>query len=99
MLTRSARARVFLLALATSCAAPSRPASPPAAPQQGRALPAVGEPPTQDYRVLVASESVDEIPVLRFGPGGIRVERKNRTGIMPGDVDGPHGVAVSPDGK
>jgi DNA-binding beta-propeller fold protein YncE len=99
MLTRSARARVFLLALATSCAAQSRTASPPAATQQGLALPAAVEPPTQDYLVLVASESVDEIAVLRFGPGGIRVERKNRTGIMPADVDGPHGVAVSPDGK
>ena len=49
--------------------------------------------------MLVASESVDEIAVVRFGPGGIRVDRRNRTGIMPADVDGPHGVAVSPDGK
>ena len=57
------------------------------------------EPPTQDYLVLVASESVDEIAVVRFGPGGVRIERKSRTGIMPADVDGPHGVAVSPDGK
>ena len=62
------------------------------------AKPAV-EPPTQDYLALVASESVDQIAVVRFGPAGIRIERTNTTGVMPADVDGPHGVAVSPDGK
>ena len=56
-------------------------------------------PPTQDYLALVASEAVDQIAVVRFGPAGIRIERTNLTGIMPADVDGPHGVAVSPDGK
>ena len=56
-------------------------------------------PPTQDYLVLVASEAVDQIAVVRYGPGGIHIERTNLTGIMPADVDGPHGVAVSPDGK
>jgi len=56
-------------------------------------------PPTQDYLALVASESVDQIAVVRFGPGGIRIDRTNTTGVMPADVDGPHGVAVSPDGK
>ena len=56
-------------------------------------------PPTQDYLALVASEAVDQIAVVRFGPSGIRVERTNTTGVMPADVDGPHGVAVSPDGK
>jgi DNA-binding beta-propeller fold protein YncE len=56
-------------------------------------------PPTQDYLALVASEAVDQIAVVRFGPTGIRIERTNLTGIMPADVDGPHGVAVSPDGK
>ncbi|MEO6529166.1 MAG: YncE family protein [Gemmatimonadaceae bacterium] len=56
-------------------------------------------PPTQDYLALVASESVDQISTIRFGPAGIRVEHTTTTGLMPADVDGPHGVAVSPDGK
>ena len=56
-------------------------------------------PPTQDYLVLVASEAVDQIAVVRFGPSGIRLERTATVGMMPADVDGPHGVAVSPDGK
>ena len=56
-------------------------------------------PPARDYLARVASESVDQIAIVRFGPSGIRVERTNTTGIMPADVDGPHGVALSPDGK
>ena len=55
--------------------------------------------PTQDYLAFVASEAVDQIAVVRFGPSGIRIERTATTGMMPADVDGPHGVAVSPDGK
>jgi DNA-binding beta-propeller fold protein YncE len=55
--------------------------------------------PDRDYLVFVGSEATDKIALVRFGPGGARVERENMTGIMPADVDGPHGVAVSPDGR
>jgi DNA-binding beta-propeller fold protein YncE len=97
MTTRFARARFGLLAVA-ACAAQT--AAPPAAPatQQGSVAQAV-QPPTQDYLALVASEAVDQIAVVRFGPSGIRIERASTVGVMPADVDGPHGVAVSPDGK
>src|ERR1043165_8130525 len=54
-------------------------------------------PPEQDYLVYVVSESSDKVSVIRLGPGGARLERRFETGIMPTDVDGPHGVAVSPD--
>ena len=99
MINRSARAAYVTLALASACAAQSRPRPPVTAIQQGSPAPHAVDPPTRDYYALVASESVDEIAVLRYGPGGIGIERKSRTGIMPADVDGPHGVAVSPDGK
>src|ERR1051325_1126495 len=56
-------------------------------------------PPEQDYLVYVVSESADKISLVRFGPQGIKVERSFGTGLMPTDVDGPHGVAVSPDKK
>jgi DNA-binding beta-propeller fold protein YncE len=56
-------------------------------------------PPEQDYLVYVVSESADKISLVRFGPNGIKVERSFGTGVMPADVDGPHGVAVSPDKK
>src|ERR671915_1954339 len=55
--------------------------------------------PDRDYLVFVSSEATDKIALVRFGPGGARVERESMTGIMPADVDGPHGVAVSPDGR
>jgi DNA-binding beta-propeller fold protein YncE len=98
MITRFARARFGILVVAAGCAAQTRVAPAAVATQQGKVAGAI-QPPTQDYLALVASESVDQIAVVRFGPGGIRIERTNTTGIMPADVDGPHGVAVSPDGK
>jgi DNA-binding beta-propeller fold protein YncE len=54
-------------------------------------------PPEQDYLVYVVSESTDKISLVRFGPAGAKVERSFGTGVMPTDVDGPHGVAISPD--
>jgi DNA-binding beta-propeller fold protein YncE len=54
-------------------------------------------PPTQDYLVYVVCESADKIVLLRFGPGGLKIESQTRTGLMPTDINGPHGIAVSPD--
>src|SRR3984893_147503 len=53
--------------------------------------------PAKDYFVYVVCESVDRIVLIRFGPGGAKVESQMRTGLMPMDINGPHGVAVSPD--
>ena len=55
--------------------------------------------PDQDYLVYVVSESSDKVSLVRFGPAGARVDRSFETGLMPTDIDGPHGVAVSPDKK
>jgi DNA-binding beta-propeller fold protein YncE len=63
---------------------------------QNSALPAQAGP-TQDYLVYVVCESVDKIVLIRFGPGGAHIESQMRTGLMPMDVNGPHGIAVSPD--
>jgi DNA-binding beta-propeller fold protein YncE len=52
-----------------------------------------------EYRVLVANESSDLISVVRFGPAGLEVERDLEVGLMPADLDGAHGVRVSPDGR
>ena len=59
----------------------------------------VPPPPTRDYHVYVASESADRVALVRFGPGGITIERERYVGSIPNEVAGPHGVAVSPDGK
>jgi DNA-binding beta-propeller fold protein YncE len=54
--------------------------------------------PDRDYRVIVVAEAVDEVSVIRFGPGGAHVERRHEVGLNRADPDGPHGVAVAPDG-
>ena len=62
-----------------------------------------GQAPERDYIVLVASEAVDLITRVRFGPGAgptlAKVEGTTKVGINPMDPDGPHGVALSPDGR
>jgi DNA-binding beta-propeller fold protein YncE len=53
--------------------------------------------PTQDYLVYLVCEAADKIVLIRFGPGGAHIENQTRTGLMPTDVNGPHGIVVSPD--
>ena len=53
--------------------------------------------PEKDYLVYVVSEAADKIALVRFGPNGARIDRQFDTGDMPIDIDGPHGIAVSPD--
>ena len=55
--------------------------------------------PDKDYLFYVVSEGADKIALVRFGPNGARVEREVDTGDMPIDIDGPHGIVVSPDRK
>ena len=53
--------------------------------------------PTQDYLVYLVCESADKVVLIRFGPNGAHIESQNHIGLMPMDVNGPHGVVVSPD--
>jgi DNA-binding beta-propeller fold protein YncE len=55
--------------------------------------------PENDYLVYVLPESADRISLIRFGPKGASIERDLSTGSMPADIDGPHGIAISPDKK
>src|SRR5437879_13277598 len=55
------------------------------------------EGPKQDYLVYVVCESADKIVLLRFGPKGLQIENQARTGLMPMDINGPHGIAILPD--
>jgi len=55
--------------------------------------------PDRDYLLYAGSEATDRIALIRFGPSGARVEREITVGIKPTDADGPHGIAVSPDGR
>jgi DNA-binding beta-propeller fold protein YncE len=53
--------------------------------------------PDKDYLFYVVSESADKIALIRFGPKGARVDHDLQTGDMPVDIDGPHGIVISPD--
>jgi DNA-binding beta-propeller fold protein YncE len=55
--------------------------------------------PAHDYLLYVASEAADRIALLRFDGSALHVEREFGTGLMPVGIDGPHGLAVSPDSR
>jgi len=55
------------------------------------------EKPDKEYLFYVLSEAADKIALVRFGREGIRVDHQIDTGDMPVDIDGPHGIVVSPD--
>lgn len=61
------------------------------------AAPAQG--PDREYSAYVVSESADEIALVRFGARGARIDHRLKTGMMPTEINGPHGIAVSPDGR
>jgi DNA-binding beta-propeller fold protein YncE len=65
------------------------PAAPAATPQK----------PTNDYWVYVGAESADQLHRIRFGPGGAVVEKTINIGELPTEMEGPHGLIISRDGK
>ena len=75
----------------------SAPAAQPRA--EGERAAALSSTPNKTYWLYAASEGNDQVALIRFGGEGMRVEHVNSVGLMPTDVDGPHGVAVSPDGR
>ena len=102
MLNRSRASVVAALVLAGGCASSTSSGAAAAAAVASAPTPAAAAapaPPDRDYYLFVASEGNDQIALVKFGPGGIRVERTHVIGIKPSDIDGPHGVATSPDGK
>ena len=56
-------------------------------------------PPTQNYWTAVGAESADLIHRVRFGPGGLVVERTTPVGELAVEMEGPHGLQISRDGK
>lgn len=68
-----------------------RPATPAASPRV--------TPPTATYWVYVGAESADRIYRVRFGPGGAVVEKTIGIGELAAEMEGPHGLQISPDAK
>ena len=55
--------------------------------------------PTNTYWIYVGAESADRIHRIRFGPEGATVERTTTIGELPNEMEGPHGLQTSADGK
>jgi len=55
--------------------------------------------PTSTYWVYVGAESADLIHRIRFDRRGAVVERTTRIGELPNEMEGPHGLQTSADGK
>jgi len=69
------------------------------------ASPVVGQPsatakaPTHDDWIYVGAESADLIHRVRFGPAGTVVEKTIPVGESAVEMEGPHGLQISRDGK
>jgi DNA-binding beta-propeller fold protein YncE len=55
--------------------------------------------PEKEYRFYVLSESADKISLIRFDGSKATIDRQIDTGDLPIDIDGPHGIVISPDRK
>ena len=51
------------------------------------------------YTFYVAAESDDRVEKIAFGPGGLRLLRSIEVGSWPTEIEGPHGLGISPDGE
>jgi DNA-binding beta-propeller fold protein YncE len=81
----------------TLAASPQQTTSVTAAPRQSVAETRASSAPTQDYLVYVVCESADKVVLVRFGPQGLRIDHETHIGLMPMEINGPHGIAISPD--
>jgi DNA-binding beta-propeller fold protein YncE len=55
--------------------------------------------PDANYWIYVGAESADLIHRVRFGPDGIEVEKTVPVGLYALETEGPHGLAISRDGR
>ncbi len=52
----------------------------------------------KDYYVYCTAESEDEVALIRFDGKKALVEKRIPVGVWPLEIEGPHGITVSPDG-
>jgi DNA-binding beta-propeller fold protein YncE len=53
----------------------------------------------QNYFVYVTAESEDEVALIKFDGKNATIEQTIPVGIWPAEIEGPHGINISPDGK
>jgi len=54
---------------------------------------------TKDYYLYVCAESEDEVALIKFDGKKAVVEKTIPVGVWPLEIEGPHGITVSPDGE
>ena len=59
---------------------------------------AAGQASSSSYWIYVAAESEDEVSLVRFDSAGATVTKTIPVGIWPLEIEGPHGLRVSPGG-
>jgi DNA-binding beta-propeller fold protein YncE len=65
----------------------------------GTSVRGAGDPVDKNYYVYVAAESDDAVFLVKFGPEGGEVVKRIEVGVFPTEIEGPHGIRVSPDGR
>jgi len=85
----------LMLLAGTSCV----PKAPIAPAPIAAATPADPARPTHTYWVYVGAESADLIQRVRFGPDSAYVEKTIPVGESPTEMEGPHGLQISRDGR
>ena len=65
----------------------------------GTSVHGAGDSVVKNYYVYVAAESDDAVYLLKLGPEGGQVVKRIPVGIYPTEIEGPHGVRISPDGR
>ena len=102
------KTQTLLAALLVGCAtsagsgvsaAKTAPSPAPAAQQSATVVPTAPPRPTATYWVYVGAESADLLHRIRFGPDGAVVEKTIPVGELAAEMEGPHGVQISSDGK
>ncbi|MEM7305201.1 MAG: YncE family protein [Planctomycetota bacterium] len=71
----------------------------PTTAQLATPAPAAAEDEELDYLVYVAAESTDEVYKVRFDGEKATVDKVIPVGYQPTEIEGPHGMTVSPDGR
>ena len=92
-------ALISALACAHSGASKTTPTAVPTHAAAQQTAPPSPPTPTSNYWVYVGAESADLLQRVRFGPEGTTVERTIPVGELPTEMEGPHGVQISRDGK
>ena len=89
LLVRAAKVAVVLGLLSGAARAQGAVAVAPTAPER----------PTNNYWTYVGAESADKLYRLKFGPAGFAVESSFDIGELATEMEGPHGLQISRDGK